>query len=67
LPATQDDPSQRKPDIAVAKREIGWSPVVTVESGLAKTIEYFQQVLDEGGEIVPTGPAAAKPKTVGVL
>ena len=62
LPATQDDPSQRKPDITVAKKELGWKPVVKVQDGLAKTIEYFSQVLKEGGEIIPTGPAATKPK-----
>lgn len=62
LPHSQDDPTQRKPIIDVAKKEIGWEPVVSVESGLKKTIEYFQNVLDESGEIKPTGPGAAKPK-----
>ena len=33
-----------------------------VQDGLAKTIDYFKTVLEEGGEIVPTGPNAAKPK-----
>ncbi|GMH86362.1 hypothetical protein TrVE_jg7865 [Triparma verrucosa] len=62
LEATADDPRKRKPDITVAKRELGWEPVVDVKTGLAKTIEYFAGVLDEGGEIVPTGPDASKPK-----
>lgn len=62
LPKSQDDPSQRKPDISTAKREIGWEPKVTVEEGLKKTIEYFQHVLEEAGEIIPTGPGAAKPQ-----
>jgi len=62
LEATADDPRKRKPDISVAKRELGWEPKVDVKTGLAKTIEYFAGVLDDGGEIVPTGPDATKPK-----
>ncbi|CAB9499121.1 Trifunctional UDP-glucose 4,6-dehydratase/UDP-4-keto-6 [Seminavis robusta] len=62
LPKSQDDPSQRRPDITTAKEKIGWEPQVTVENGLKKTIEYFQSVLDEAGEIIPTGPGAAKPE-----
>jgi UDP-glucuronate decarboxylase len=62
LEHSQDDPTQRKPVIDVARREIGWEPVVSVEDGLKKTIEYFTNVLKESGEIVPTGPGAAKPK-----
>lgn len=65
LEKSQDDPVQRKPDIDVAKRELGWQPNVSVEEGLKKAIEYFQRVLDEAGEIIPTGPGASKPK-VGV-
>jgi len=34
-----------------------------VKEGLGKTIEYFKHVLEEGGEIIPTGPSAAKPKS----
>lgn len=36
----QDDPQMRKPDINLAK-EIGWQPEITIEKGLAKTIDYF--------------------------
>jgi len=62
LEASEDDPTQRKPDITVAKKEIGWYPKVKVEDGLKSAIDYFQRVLDESGEIIPTGPGAAKPK-----
>eukprot|EP01082_Thalassiosira_pseudonana_P013324 g12608.t1 g12608 contig6:2262849-2264896(+) len=62
LKATQDDPTQRKPDITTAKRELNWEPKVTVKEGLQKTIQYFSRVLDESGEIIPTGPDAVKPK-----
>uniref|UniRef100_A0A7S1FTM8 UDP-glucuronate decarboxylase n=1 Tax=Corethron hystrix TaxID=216773 RepID=A0A7S1FTM8_9STRA len=61
LPASTDDPQQRKPDITVAKTKIGWEPKVKVEEGLEKTIEYFKRVLEDAGEIIPTGPGAAKP------
>jgi len=62
LPATTDDPKQRKPDITTAKREIGWSPQVRVDEGLRKTIEYFRGELQQTGEIIPTGPDASRPK-----
>ena len=65
LPATTDDPKQRKPDITTAKREIGWSPQVTVDEGLRKTVEYFRQELLATGEIIPTGPEASRPKPSG--
>jgi len=45
LPLPQDDPRQRKPDISLAKRELGWSPKVDIETGLAKTVEYFRNAL----------------------
>ena len=62
LEATAYDPRKRRPDISVAKKELGWQPVVEVKTRLTKTIEYFASALKEGGEIVPTGPDATKPK-----
>lgn len=41
----EDDPKQRKPDITKAIRILGWEPVVTLEEGLKKTIDYFQTVV----------------------
>ena len=43
LPA--DDPKRRRPDIAKAKRVLGWEPKVGLEEGLKCTVEYFQSVL----------------------
>ncbi len=40
-----DDPTQRKPDITLAQKQLGWYPRVSLEVGLKKTIEYFQQLL----------------------
>jgi UDP-glucuronate decarboxylase len=62
LDKTTDDPSKRRPDISTAKMRLKWEPKVTVEQGLRKTIDYFQSVLDEAGEIIPTGPGASKPQ-----
>jgi UDP-glucuronate decarboxylase len=44
LPATKDDPKQRKPDITTAKTKLGWQPSVPVRFGLQKAVEYFAAV-----------------------
>ena len=44
-PLPGDDPRQRCPDIALAKRELGWEPKTQLAEGLKKTIEYFRQVV----------------------
>jgi dTDP-glucose 4,6-dehydratase len=41
-PLPEDDPKQRRPDIAKARELLGWEPKVTLEAGLAQTFEYFQ-------------------------
>ncbi len=44
----QDDPVQRKPDTSMAERILGgWKPVVDIETGLGKTIAYFDKLLTE--------------------
>jgi dTDP-glucose 4,6-dehydratase len=43
-PLPEDDPKQRKPDIAKAQRVLGWSPVVNLEEGLKLTLEYFSNI-----------------------
>ncbi len=45
LPLPPDDPTRRQPDITRAKQTLGWEPTIELESGLAKTIEYFRGVL----------------------
>ena len=47
-PLPIDDPKQRQPDIALAKRVLGWSPSVELKSGLEKTISYFRAQLQSG-------------------
>lgn len=44
-PLPQDDPKQRKPDIRLARKELGWEPKVPLEEGLKKTIAYFDDLL----------------------
>jgi len=41
LPLPVDDPKQRQPDIALARRVMDWEPKVSLEEGLKKTITYF--------------------------
>jgi UDP-glucuronate decarboxylase len=41
-PLPADDPKQRQPDIALARKELGWSPGIELGEGLKKTISYFQ-------------------------
>ena len=39
----KDDPKRRRPDISLAKSTLDWSPVIDLETGLKKTINYFKQ------------------------
>lgn len=41
----QDDPKQRKPNIEIARRELGWEPTVPLAEGLEKTIAFFRKDL----------------------
>lgn len=45
--AATDDPQKRKPDIAKAKKELDWEPVVSLAVGLQKTIDYFKEELEQ--------------------
>lgn len=41
LPARENDPYRRKPDIALAKKALGWEPKVTLGDGLEATVDWF--------------------------
>lgn len=43
LPLPEDDPRKRKPDITLARRELGWTPTVEREAGLRNTIDFFRR------------------------
>ena len=40
-----DDPTQRKPVIDLAMKELGWKPTIKLEDGLKRTIEYFKTII----------------------
>ena len=44
-PLPQDDPTQRRPDITLAREKLGWTPEIRLEEGLVKTIAYFERLL----------------------
>jgi len=47
-PLPEDDPTQRQPDISLAKKELnGWEPKINLEEGLAKTIAYFDKLMKD--------------------
>ena len=45
MPLPPDDPSQRQPDISLARKELGWEPKIELEEGLLKTIAYFKSII----------------------
>jgi UDP-glucuronate decarboxylase len=45
-PLPQDDPKQRQPDIALARKELGWQPHTALDDGLKETIRYFRTLLN---------------------
>ena len=45
-PLPEDDPTQRQPDITLARKELGWEPGVEIEEGLVPTIEHFVASVD---------------------
>jgi UDP-glucuronate decarboxylase len=47
-PLPQDDPTQRCPDITLARKLLDWQPAVKLEDGLSRTIAYFAGLAAEG-------------------
>ena len=41
-PLPSDDPTQRQPDISLARARLGWQPGIQLADGLSKTVEYFR-------------------------
>jgi UDP-glucuronate decarboxylase len=44
MPLPDDDPTQRQPDITLAKKQLDWEPSVKLRDGLGKTIDYFRSI-----------------------
>jgi UDP-glucuronate decarboxylase len=60
LPLPQDDPRQRRPDIALANEGLGWQPSVALREGLLDTILYFDRLLSSAATNVRGNPRPAK-------
>jgi len=48
-PLPEDDPVQRRPDIGLATRVLGWQPEVPLREGLVRTAEWFAKELRDNG------------------
>ena len=44
-PLPVDDPKQRRPDITIAREQLGWEPTVSLREGLERSIPYFRSEL----------------------
>jgi len=49
-PLPSDDPTQRCPDITLARETLDWDPSIQLEEGLKKTIPYFENLLTKGSD-----------------
>ncbi len=45
-PLPADDPTQRKPVITLAKSKLNWKPVISLDDGLIRTIDYFSTIIN---------------------
>lgn len=58
MPLPSDDPVRRRPDIALARRFLGWEPQVQLAEGLERTIRYFRELrLASGHDVAGIVPA----------
>ena len=44
-PLPEDDPTQRQPDLTIARRDLGWEPVIPLREGLERTAPYFAELV----------------------
>ncbi|RBM04671.1 UDP-glucuronic acid decarboxylase family protein [Novacetimonas cocois] len=51
-PLPQDDPLQRCPDITMASEKLSWKPQISLETGLTRTITYFDKLLSQRNDIL---------------
>ena len=45
VPLPKDDPARRRPDISLARDQLGWEPNIALDEGLERTIAYFDNLL----------------------
>ena len=60
LPLPHDDPTQRCPNIELARRQLGWKPCVALREGLERTIMFFDSVLQREHAAHRTTPRPAE-------
>jgi dTDP-glucose 4,6-dehydratase len=56
LPLPVDDPTRRRPDITIARQELGWEPTTTLRDGLARTAAFLAE---ESGIVLPAAAVKA--------
>jgi UDPglucose 6-dehydrogenase len=56
IPRAEDDPSQRQPDITLARTELNWEPRVDVRDGLQRTIAWFRSRADGSMQVASPAP-----------
>ena len=54
-PLPTDDPTQRKPDITLARELLGWEPEIQLREGLERTLEWYRAEFGEDASGVPRG------------
>ena len=59
-PLPVDDPKRRRPDITVAREELGWEPRVPLREGLARTIAWWRGEQPEASPAMPEGTAGLR-------
>ena len=57
-PTPADDAHRRRPDIALARRQLSWQPAVALEDGLSETLGWFRHELGLGAKRSYVGSAA---------
>ncbi len=60
-PLPHDDPAQRRPDISLARRALGWEPEVALERGLEATVAYFAGLRGPAAEPAGAGAVGGRP------
>jgi len=45
IPRPEDDPSVRRPDITLARTQLGWEPQISLDDGLGRTIDWFRRLV----------------------
>jgi dTDP-glucose 4,6-dehydratase len=51
VPRPEDDPTVRRPDITLARTELGWTPRVDLADGLARTIDWFRELPERAAAV----------------